>query len=80
MSEHPDPIDVGGGFYRIHLRETLGPQRHAWFADLNMRTVQAGGTILEGRLPDQAALHGLLGRLRYLGLTLLDVQFFNQGD
>jgi hypothetical protein len=80
MSEHPDPMDRGGGYYRIHLREELGPQRRDWFADLNVRYAQAGGTILEGVLPDQAALHGLLGRVRDLGLTLLDVQFLSQGD
>jgi hypothetical protein len=74
MSASNEPIDRGGGYYRIHLREQLDPQRNSWFADLRVLPGPAGGTILEGLLPDQAALHGVLSRVRDLGLTLLDVE------
>lgn len=74
MTEPKGLIDRGGGYYRIHLREQLDPQQNGWFADLDLQQTPVGGTILAGLLPDQAALHGILSRVRDLGLTLLDVQ------
>ncbi|NJO83492.1 MAG: hypothetical protein HC828_12170 [Blastochloris sp.] len=57
----------------MYLREQLGERRIEWFTDLTIHTPEGGGTILEGLLPDQSALHGVLSRVRDLGLTLLDV-------
>lgn len=68
-----------GGLYRIHVREELTAQRKSWFADLHMRHDPTGGTVLEGVL-DQAALHGVLTRVRDLGLTLLDVTWVHQPE
>ena len=61
-----------GGAYEITVGGTLDQDWSAWFDDFE---VHAEGvvTVLRGRVVDQSALHGLLARLRDLGLPLLDV-------
>ncbi len=44
-----------------------------WFDNLTITNVANGEAILSGRLPDQAALHGVLIKIRDLGLPLLAV-------
>jgi len=44
-----------------------------WFADLTVRHTKEGETILSGTVSDQAALYGLLAKLRDLGLPLVSV-------
>ena len=46
-----------------------------WFEGLAMTHTEKGETILEGSIPDQAALYGLLIKLRNLGLSLISVNF-----
>ena len=58
---------------RIRLEEHLDDTWSDWFEHMTI-TTQNNVTTLEGRIPDQAALHGLLIRIRDLNLTLLDVQ------
>lgn len=53
----------------IRLAEALGPVVAAAFDDLTVRTE----TVLSGDLPDDAALHGVLARLRDVGAPVLDV-------
>lgn len=74
MEDTGPVMDVSGGFYRIVVREQIAPHWQSHLAGLEIRTSAAGGSILEGLLHDQAACYGLLGRLRDLGLTLLEVQ------
>jgi len=57
---------------RIRLKERLDSSWSDWFEQMTIST-QNNATMLEGRIPDQAALHGLLIRIRDLNLTLLDV-------
>lgn len=59
--------------YEIRLRGHLGPQWREWFAGLTIRLEEDGDTILTGLVVDQAALHGLLKKVRDLGLPLLGV-------
>ena len=60
--------------YRIRIRGHLDPEWSAWFDDLTVDQADDGTTELTGPLADQAALFGLLARLRDLGATLLLVE------
>lgn len=52
-----------------------GHVRESWFDDLVVDTRPEGETVISG-LMDQAALHGVLSRIRDLGLVLLSVQSY----
>lgn len=56
--------------YEIRLGGRLDPRWAAWFDPM---TLTADGTTLTGPVTDQASLHGVLGRIRDLGLPLLAV-------
>lgn len=58
---------------QIRLKGHLGQQWSAWFEDLDIVLLDDGETLLEGAVVDQAALHGLLRKVRDLGLPLLAV-------
>ena len=51
-------------FYEIRVEGHLNPQWFVWFTDLELTYPVADETLLSGLLPDQAALHGLLERIR----------------
>jgi len=60
--------------YRIRLQEDLGSAWNQWFSGFAVSTDADGGSLLEGLVADQAALHGLIRKVRDLGLTLVSVQ------
>jgi hypothetical protein len=59
--------------YEIRLQGRLDPRWAVWFDGLTLTAGADGTTTLRGPVVDQAALHGLLQRLRDLGLPLLSV-------
>lgn len=60
--------------YQIRVKGHLGLQWSAWFEGLAITLEEDGDTLLTGPVTDQAALHGLLRKVRDLGLPLLSVQ------
>ena len=61
-------------YYEIKIKGQLDERWSDWFAGLKMTRLAGGEMLLSGPLPDQAALHGLLERIRDLNLTLLSVE------
>jgi hypothetical protein len=60
-------------FYQIRLKGHLGQQWAASFEGLTLTLEENGDTLLTGPVVDQAALHGLLRKVRDLALPLLAV-------
>ena len=60
-------------YYEIKIKGHLDEHWSDSFADLKLTHLEGDGTLLSGTLPDQAALHGLLERIRDLNLTLISV-------
>jgi hypothetical protein len=59
--------------YEIRVQGHLAPRWAAWFAGLTMTYTASGETVLAGPIEDQAALHGVLAKVRDLNLTLIAV-------
>ena len=57
--------------YQIRVKGHLGEQWQSWFDGLSITNIEQGEAILSGPLPDQAALHGVLAKIRDMGLPLL---------
>ena len=60
-------------YYEIRIRDRLDPRWSDWFAGLEVTRLDGNETLLSGTLPDQAALYGLLERVRDLNLRLISV-------
>ena len=65
--------------YEIHIRGRVGPELAEIFDGLNAE-VQPVETVLHGDIADQAALHGVLDRVRALGLELMEVRRLPEND
>ncbi len=61
------------GNYQIRVQGHLDPHWSAWFDGLSLSQQDDGTTVMEGPVVDQAALHGLLQKVRSLGLPLVSV-------
>ena len=73
MSEVPTSQPRGSGRYEIRLEGHLDDRWAAWFDGLSLTHESDGTTVLHGSVVDQAALHGLLQKVRDLGLALVSV-------
>ena len=60
--------------YEITVEGILDPRWSAWFDGLQLTSDASGRTTIAGPVADQAALHGVLARIRDLGLPLLAVR------
>jgi len=63
----------GGQDYEIRLKGHLNVRWADWFDGLTLTQESDGTTLLSGPIVDQAALHGLLGKVLDLGLPLIAV-------
>ncbi len=61
------------GWYEIRLQGRLDPRWSAWLDGLDVTRDDDGSTVLHGHVVDQSALHGVLARLRDIGLPLVSV-------
>jgi hypothetical protein len=59
--------------YKIRINGHLDPEWSDWFEGLTVTLEEDGTTLLTGMVIDQAALHGLLKKVRDLGMPLLSV-------
>jgi hypothetical protein len=75
MSNHRDPSTdpVQARIYQIRIEGHLGPQWMDWFEGLTITPEDGGETLLSGPVVDQAALYGLLKKVRDLGMPLVAV-------
>jgi hypothetical protein len=63
----------GVGQYEIRLKGHLDARWATWFDGMTLEACSDGTTTVRGRVVDQSALHGLLQRVRDLGLPLISV-------
>jgi hypothetical protein len=68
IEDHDEPR-----FYEIRLKGHLADRWADWFEGLTITLEDNGDTLLTGPVVDQAALHGLLKKVRDLGVPLLSV-------
>ena len=59
--------------YEIRVEGHLGTRWSAWFDGLSITREDGGTTVLRGSVVDQAALHGLLQKLRDVGIPLISL-------
>ena len=80
----PDIVDADADadqptVYEIRLKGQLDQQWTDWFSGLAITPEDNGDTLLSGPVVDQAALHGLLRKVRDLGLPLVSVNCVQPG-
>jgi hypothetical protein len=73
LSDKINPIADPGQptVYQIRIRGHLGSRWTGWFEGLTITLEEDGDTLLTGPVVDQAALHGLLRKVRDLGMPLV---------
>ena len=66
--------------YEVRVRGVLDDRWSAWFEGMEVTADPAGQTTIAGPVADQAALHGLLAKVRDLGLPLISVRRVDPGQ
>jgi len=67
-------MGFGPGMYEIRVQGELSADWSEWLSGMEVRPNDQGETIIAGVVRDQAALHGILSRVRDLNLTLVSVR------
>jgi len=69
LKNHPNDETI----YQIRIKGHLSPRWKDWFEGLTIALEEGGDTLLTGPVVDQVALHGLLKKVRDLGMPLISV-------
>jgi hypothetical protein len=70
----------GAGRYEIRLKGRLDGRWVVWFEGMSLSHAEDGTTVIRGQVADQAALHGVLSKVRDLGLPLVAVRRVDQSE
>lgn len=73
MESDDHTFEHQGQMYQIRIKGHLGPQWSEWFEAMVITRTSDGDTLLTGPVVDQSALHGVLKKIRDLGIPLLSV-------
>lgn len=77
MSEPHAPGTASDNRYEVRIQGHLGADWDDWFEGFTVTNFADGTTTLSGAVVDQAGLHGLLGKIGGLGMTLISVNAMN---
>ncbi len=66
--------------YQIVIKGHLEKRWSQWFEGMKIQNLPGGETVLSGEVVDQAMLHGLLNKIRDLGIPLISVQYLKPED
>jgi uncharacterized pyridoxamine 5'-phosphate oxidase family protein len=72
-------MDTQTTWYQFRIEGRLGSRWASWFEGLTLRHGEGDETVLSGAIQDQAALHGVLMKIRDLGLPLIEVRRMDPG-
>jgi hypothetical protein len=73
----PTPRRQEPAGYRLRVDGHLDQHWSSWFGNLTVTQEDDGTTSLTGAISDQAALHGLLNKIRDLGVALISVEIID---
>lgn len=80
MNINPASVDHHPlGYYEIRVKGHLEPRWADWFEGMTIAAEANGETLLSGLVVDQAALHGMLRKIRDLGMPLISVNRIETG-
>ena len=73
MKSNADPERKIMKYVEIRIEGELDERWAEWLGDLTIQRSEQNETLLSGLFPDQAAIYGLIGKLRDLGISLISV-------
>lgn len=76
----PKPVSAQPMIYQIRVKSHLGSGWTDWFDGLTITLEDTGNTVLTGPVVDQAALYGVLKKVRDLGMLLVSVNPLESGE